>query len=397
MVWQCLKLWIPASPRLPAICPRAGGSAPLLAARGNADVPVTDPLDRGRPRIRTQRLRMILGIQTPSARKLSWAARLSQITATGIVRRRQRIDQRGSRPQAILCQTFVFRNLPWWRAWRFGEGVSMWAGRSGRMSRAPQRYGIPGSSRLRRHSVLLCGGPSECEEREKSAMHNAPTYSSVPEAVGNTPLIRLRRASDATECEILGKAEFLNPRPVRQGSGRALHHPRCRRARNLEARGDNCRGNRREYRDWACPCWRCHGIQVGNRDPGDAEPGEEGHASPCRRGPRRSSRSSLPGSEQLRSLFRASGECPRGHATWRSGLGEPVRQCGQPAGACRDHGAGNLVPDRWPHRRLCVCGWYRRHAGRNRHRTPGAESKRPDCPGRSRGRCTGMPTTRPGS
>ncbi len=31
------------------------------------------------------------------------------------------------------------------------------------------------------------------------------------EAIGNTPLIRLRRASDATGCEILGKAEFLNP------------------------------------------------------------------------------------------------------------------------------------------------------------------------------------------
>ena len=29
--------------------------------------------------------------------------------------------------------------------------------------------------------------------------------------IGNTPLIRLRRASDATGCEILGKAEFLNP------------------------------------------------------------------------------------------------------------------------------------------------------------------------------------------
>ena len=29
--------------------------------------------------------------------------------------------------------------------------------------------------------------------------------------VGNTPLIRLRRASEATGCEILGKAEFLNP------------------------------------------------------------------------------------------------------------------------------------------------------------------------------------------
>ncbi|HVV28340.1 MAG TPA: cysteine synthase A [Rhizomicrobium sp.] len=30
-------------------------------------------------------------------------------------------------------------------------------------------------------------------------------------AVGGTPLIRLKRASDATGCEILGKAEFLNP------------------------------------------------------------------------------------------------------------------------------------------------------------------------------------------
>lgn len=33
----------------------------------------------------------------------------------------------------------------------------------------------------------------------------------LADAVGNTPLIRLRRASDATGCEILGKAEFMNP------------------------------------------------------------------------------------------------------------------------------------------------------------------------------------------
>jgi cysteine synthase len=30
-------------------------------------------------------------------------------------------------------------------------------------------------------------------------------------AIGNTPLIKLRRASDATGCTILGKAEFMNP------------------------------------------------------------------------------------------------------------------------------------------------------------------------------------------
>ena len=36
-------------------------------------------------------------------------------------------------------------------------------------------------------------------------------YKDLPDAVGNTPLIRLRKASEITGCEILGKAEFLNP------------------------------------------------------------------------------------------------------------------------------------------------------------------------------------------
>ena len=36
-------------------------------------------------------------------------------------------------------------------------------------------------------------------------------YSDLAEAVGKTPLIRLRKASEMTGCEILGKAEFLNP------------------------------------------------------------------------------------------------------------------------------------------------------------------------------------------
>ena len=35
--------------------------------------------------------------------------------------------------------------------------------------------------------------------------------SGFVDAIGNTPLIRLRRASEETGCEILGKAEFLNP------------------------------------------------------------------------------------------------------------------------------------------------------------------------------------------
>lgn len=31
------------------------------------------------------------------------------------------------------------------------------------------------------------------------------------DAIGNTPLIRLRAVSEATGCDIYGKAEFMNP------------------------------------------------------------------------------------------------------------------------------------------------------------------------------------------
>ncbi len=38
-----------------------------------------------------------------------------------------------------------------------------------------------------------------------------PVFRDLAASIGNTPLIRLNKASDATGCEILGKAEFLNP------------------------------------------------------------------------------------------------------------------------------------------------------------------------------------------
>lgn len=40
---------------------------------------------------------------------------------------------------------------------------------------------------------------------------NQQRFPSTVECIGNTPLIRLNHASDATGCEILGKAEFMNP------------------------------------------------------------------------------------------------------------------------------------------------------------------------------------------
>ena len=35
--------------------------------------------------------------------------------------------------------------------------------------------------------------------------------SDLSSVIGNTPLIKLRQASEETGCTILGKAEFLNP------------------------------------------------------------------------------------------------------------------------------------------------------------------------------------------
>src|ERR1022692_5084098 len=36
-------------------------------------------------------------------------------------------------------------------------------------------------------------------------------HSGITDAIGHTPLIKLKRASEATGCTILGKAEFMNP------------------------------------------------------------------------------------------------------------------------------------------------------------------------------------------
>ncbi len=41
--------------------------------------------------------------------------------------------------------------------------------------------------------------------------HGTSWQDDLGEAIGNTPLIKLRRASEATGCTILGKAEFMNP------------------------------------------------------------------------------------------------------------------------------------------------------------------------------------------
>jgi cysteine synthase len=48
-------------------------------------------------------------------------------------------------------------------------------------------------------------------------------HDGIVEAIGNTPLIKLRRASELTGCAILGKAEFMNPgQSVKDRAGRQM-------------------------------------------------------------------------------------------------------------------------------------------------------------------------------
>ena len=48
-------------------------------------------------------------------------------------------------------------------------------------------------------------------------------HDGIVEAIGNTPLIKLKRASELTGCTILGKAEFMNPgQSVKDRAGRQM-------------------------------------------------------------------------------------------------------------------------------------------------------------------------------
>ncbi|AHJ63223.1 Cysteine synthase [Granulibacter bethesdensis] len=65
----------------------------------------------------------------------------------------------------------------------------------------PKNAPYEGTPRFRRVSLMST----------RSTFAAPPVATSMLQAIGNTPLIRLNRASDATGCEILGKAEFMNP------------------------------------------------------------------------------------------------------------------------------------------------------------------------------------------
>ena len=121
----------------------------------------------------------------------------------------------------------------------------------------------------------------------------------IVEAIGNTPLIKLKRASAETGCTILGKAEFMNPGQSVKDRAGAADDPRGGDARRAQAGRSRGREHRRQYRHRARAGGQCARLPHADRDSRDAEPGEEGHAAALRRRAGRGACRALRQSEQL--------------------------------------------------------------------------------------------------
>ena len=59
--------------------------------------------------------------------------------------------------------------------------------------------------------MIYSAVPRAGAAQDRGAAKPMRVCQDMPAAIGATPLIRLRRASEETGCEILGKAEFMNP------------------------------------------------------------------------------------------------------------------------------------------------------------------------------------------
>ena len=145
-------------------------------------------------------------------------------------------------------------------------------------SNSPRAAGFPlAPLRPPRHRIR------PCDRDLRSGRPSMDVRDNVLEAIGGTPLIRLTRASEETGCEILGKAEFMNPgQSVKDRAALFIIRDAIDRG-TLRPGGRGRRRHRRQYRhrprrrrQRARPAHR-------HRHSRDAEPGEEGHAAAARR------------------------------------------------------------------------------------------------------------------
>ena len=103
-------------------------------------------------------------------------------------------------------------------------------------------------------------------------------------AVGRTPLVKLRRASELTGCTILGKAEFMNPGgSVKDRAALAIVKDAMARG-ELQPGGIIVEGTAGNTGIGLALVGNALGLPHRDRHPGDPVAGKEGHAAPAGRG-----------------------------------------------------------------------------------------------------------------
>ena len=101
---------------------------------------------------------------------------------------------------------------------------------------------------FKRRAVLSPDGRSTTFRNLGTGEKSMQIRDGVVEAIGHTPLIKLERASAATGCTILGKAEFMNPGGSVKDRAGPPDDPGGREARRAQARRARGRGHRRQHR-----------------------------------------------------------------------------------------------------------------------------------------------------
>ena len=191
-----------------------------------------------------------------------------------------------------------------------------------------------------------------------------PFANSVIDLIGKTPLIRLKRASEATGCTILGKAEFLNPGQSVKDRAALWIVREAERDGSLRPGGTIVEGTAGNTGIGLSLVAKALGYRSVIVIP-DTQSEEKKLA--LRLGGAALIEVPAVPYKNPNNYVKLSGRLAEKLAQDREGrrdLGEPVRQCGEPPGALRLDGPGDLGGDGWQDRRLRLRGRHRRHARR---------------------------------
>jgi cysteine synthase A len=96
-------------------------------------------------------------------------------------------------------------------------------------------------------------------------MHHNTGTQNLLNAIGNTPLIRLKAVSDATGCDIYGKAEFMNPGGSVKDRAALAIIEKAEADGYLAPGGIIVEGTAGQYRYWPDNGWQCQRLSHSDR------------------------------------------------------------------------------------------------------------------------------------